>query len=104
MNSDQIKGKAKRAVGKIKQGAGTMTGNDRLANQGMADQVKGAAQQTWGNVKEAAQEAGKTLEAERLHKTTEMRDNMATTVEDATDRANDRIDQFKDQQRQRRSA
>ena len=104
MNSDQIKGKARRTVGRMKQKAGTMSGNDRLANQGVADQAKGAARQTWGNVKEAAQEAGRTLAAERLHKTTEMRDNMATTVEDATDRANDRIDEFKDQQRQRRSA
>ncbi len=104
MNSDQIKGKANQVVGKVKQGAGEVTGSDRLANQGVIDQVKGAAQETWGNVKDAAQEAAKTKEAERQHKTAEMRDNVATRVEDASNKANEKIDEFKDQQRQRRSA
>lgn len=104
MNSDQVKGKTNQVVGKVKQGAGEMTGNDRLANSGVVDQVKGAAQETWGNVKDAAHEAGKTHEKERQHKSNEMRDNVATRVEDAKDSANDKIDNFKDQQRQRRSA
>ena len=104
MNADQVKGKTNQAVGKVKQGAGEMTGNDRLANSGVADQVKGAVQETWGNVKDAAQEAGKTREAERQHKNEEMRDNIANHVEDAKERANKKIDEFKDQQRQRRSA
>lgn len=104
MNSDQVKGKANQVVGKMKQGAGEVTGSDRLANQGVIDQVKGAAQETWGNVKDAALEAAKTKEAERQHKTTEMRDNVATKVEDASNKANEKIDQFKDRERQRRSA
>jgi uncharacterized protein YjbJ (UPF0337 family) len=104
MNSDQVKGKANQVVGKVKQGAGKVTGNDRLANSGVVDQVKGAAQETWGNVKDAAHEAGKTHEAEHQHKTNEMRDNVADKVEDAKFSANDKIDNFKDQQRQRRSA
>jgi hypothetical protein len=33
-----------------------------------------------------------------------MRDNVADKVEDAKNSANDKIDNFKDQQRQRRSA
>ena len=104
MNSDQVKGKANQVVGKMKQGAGEAVGNDRLANSGVVDQVKGAGQETWGNVKDAAHEAGKTHEAERQHKTNEMRDNVADKVEDAKNSANDKIDNFKDQQRQRRSA
>jgi len=104
MNSDQMKGKASQAVGKIKRGAGEMTGNDRLANSGLADEVKGAAQETWGNAKDAAHEAGKTREAEHQHKTSEMRDNMATKLEETKNRVNEKIDNFKDQQRQRRSA
>ncbi len=104
MNSDQVKGKADKMVGKVKQGVGEMTGNDRLANKGVADQVKGAAKETWGNVKDAAHEAGKTREAERQHKNDEMRDNIAGKVEDASNRVNDRIDNFKDQERKRRSA
>jgi uncharacterized protein YjbJ (UPF0337 family) len=97
-------GKAKQVVGKVKQGAGQMTGNNRLANSGVADQVKGAAQQTWGNVKDAAHEAGKTRQQEKQHKADKMRDNVTTSVEDAKNSANDRIADFKDRQRQRRSA
>jgi uncharacterized protein YjbJ (UPF0337 family) len=104
MNSDQVKGKANQVVGKVKQGAGEVTGNDRLANSGVVDQVKGAAQETWGNVKDAAHEAGKTHETEKQHKADKMRDNVTTQVEDAKKSANDKIDNFKDQQRQRRSA
>jgi len=104
MNSDQVKGKTSKVVGKVKQGVGEMTGNDRLANQGVTDQVKGSVQETWGNVKDAAHEAGKTREAERQHKKDEMRDNIASKVEDASNRVNDRIDNFKDRERQRRSA
>jgi uncharacterized protein YjbJ (UPF0337 family) len=104
MNADQMKGKTNQVVGKVKQGAGEVTGNERLANQGVVDQVKGAAQETWGNVKDAAHEAGKTREAERQHKTKEMRDNISAKVEDAKNSANDSIDNFKDQERKRRSA
>jgi uncharacterized protein YjbJ (UPF0337 family) len=104
MNSDQVKGKTNQVVGKMKQGVGEMTGNDRLANKGVADQVKGAAQETWGNVKDAAHEATKTRDRERQHKNAEMRDNIASKVEDASNQVNDRIDNFKDRERQRRSA
>jgi uncharacterized protein YjbJ (UPF0337 family) len=104
MNSDQLKGKANQVVGKVKQTAGDATGNDRLANQGVVDQAKGAVQETWGNVKDAAHEAGKTHEAARHDKAAEMRDNVSSKVEDAKNKANDHIDNFKDQQRQRRSA
>jgi uncharacterized protein YjbJ (UPF0337 family) len=104
MNSDQVKGKANQVVGKVKQGAGEMTGNDRLANQGVVDQAKGAVQETWGNVKDAAHEAGKTHEAERNQKTNETRENLSHNIDNAKQNANDKIDNFKDQQRERRSA
>lgn len=104
MNSDQIKGKANQVVGKVKQGAGEMTGNDRLANKGVVDQAKGAVQETWGNVKDAAHEAGKTHDAERHEKASQMRENVSSKVDDAKNKASDKIDNFKDQQRARRSA
>lgn len=104
MNSDQIKGKAGQVAGKVKQNVGEMAGNDRLANQGVVDQAKGAVQETWGNVKDAAHEAAKTRKIEDRHKNQEMRDNIASKVEDASNKVNDRVDKFKDQQRQRRSA
>lgn len=104
MNSDQIKGKANQVVGKVKQGAGEAVGNDRMANDGVIDQVKGAAQETWGNAKDAAHETAKTHEAERQHKNAEMRDNVSNKVEDAKNGANEKIDEFKERERQRRSA
>jgi uncharacterized protein YjbJ (UPF0337 family) len=104
MNKDQVKGKANQVVGKMKQGAGEVTGNDRLANRGVMDQVKGAAQETWGNVKDAAHDVAKNKESERQHKDNEMRDNIANKVEDTKNSATEKIDQFRDQHRDRRSA
>ncbi len=54
MNKDQVTGKVEQAAGRVKQGVGETLGNQKLANQGVADQVKGAAKETWGNVKDAA--------------------------------------------------
>ncbi len=104
MNKDQLKGKANQVVGKMKRDAGEVTGNDRLANQGVMDQAKGAAQETWGNVKDAAHDAAKNRESENQHKTNEMRDNIANKVEDAKNSASEKIDKFRDQHRDRRSA
>jgi uncharacterized protein YjbJ (UPF0337 family) len=51
-----VSGKVEQAVGKAKQSVGEALGNDKLANQGVADQAKGAAKQTWGNAKDAAKQ------------------------------------------------
>jgi len=56
MNKDQITGTLEQIAGKIKQGVGEAAGNDKLANEGVADQVKGAAQETWGNLKDGVKE------------------------------------------------
>ncbi|HVG26304.1 MAG TPA: CsbD family protein [Acidobacteriaceae bacterium] len=45
-------------LGRVKEGLGNLTGNDRLANEGLGDQVAGSAQQTVGKF---AQAAGQTL-------------------------------------------
>lgn len=104
MNSDQIKGKVSQVAGQVKQGAGNLTGNDRLANEGLADQVRGSAQETWGNVKDAAHESAATREAERHENAVEAREDISRNVQNATDRANDRIDAFKEDERERRTA
>ena len=54
MDKDQVAGKFDQTVGKAKEKLGDAVGNQKLANQGVADQVKGAAKETWGNVKDAA--------------------------------------------------
>ncbi len=81
MNSDQIKGKASQVAGRVKQGAGDLTGNEKLANEGVADQVKGSVQETWGNAKDAAHEAAKNREAEVHQKQVDAREKVSQNVE-----------------------
>lgn len=51
--SDKIKGNANEAAGKIKQGVGDMTDNQRLQGEGAAQEIKGQGQQVKGKVKDA---------------------------------------------------
>ena len=48
MNKDQVTGKVEQAAGRVKQSVGETLGNQKLANQGVADQVKGAAKGNLG--------------------------------------------------------
>jgi uncharacterized protein YjbJ (UPF0337 family) len=50
---DKSKNTAQRAKGKVKEAAGTATGNERLRRQGKADQMKGKIKQTGEKVKDA---------------------------------------------------
>lgn len=54
MSTETITGKFDQLKGKMKQSVGEATGNDRLANAGVADQVKGHVKEAWGNTKDAA--------------------------------------------------
>ena len=51
--TDQIKGYANEAAGKIKQGVGKAIGNDRLRAKGAAQEAKGDAQKAVGKAKGA---------------------------------------------------
>ena len=51
MNKDQVNGRAETAKGNIKEAAGKLVGNERLASEGKADQVAGKVQSTVGDVK-----------------------------------------------------
>jgi uncharacterized protein YjbJ (UPF0337 family) len=104
MNWDRVKGRAGQIAGKMKQRAGEGIGNDKLANAGVAGQVKGAVQETWGNVKDAAQETMKTRDAERRERAAGARETVARTVNEAAERANEKIDEFKECERDRRTA
>lgn len=59
MNKDELKGKAKDVKGQAKEGAGDITGNERLQSEGAADQAEGQIQETWGRGK---RKAGETVE------------------------------------------
>ncbi|MGA7884156.1 MAG: CsbD family protein [Acidobacteriaceae bacterium] len=104
MNSDQVKGKVTGIAGKAKQAAGEATGNEHMANRGLADQAKGAAQETWGNIKDAAKEAGKNREAEQHDRNAEKREDMSKKIDHAKDRTNEKIDEVKEREKLRRPA
>lgn len=59
--TDQIKGFANQAVGKLKQGVGKITGSKQTQAKGAAQEVKGKGQQTMGNVKSAAKDTAGTV-------------------------------------------
>ncbi|MFE1599113.1 CsbD family protein [Methylobacterium sp. ID0610] len=53
MDKDRIEGAATNTGGKIKEGLGNLTGDEKLRSEGLADQIKGKIQNTVGAVKDA---------------------------------------------------
>lgn len=50
---DRIEGSAKNIGGKIKEGAGKLTGDSKLQAEGKADQVEGKVQNAVGGLKDS---------------------------------------------------
>ena len=48
---DKAEGTAKDLKGKIKEGAGSLAGNERLKSEGRADQIEGKVQKKTGDIK-----------------------------------------------------
>jgi uncharacterized protein YjbJ (UPF0337 family) len=59
--TDQIKGYANQAGGKIKQGVGKAIGNDRLRAKGAAQEAKGDAQNAVGKAKGTIKDATRKI-------------------------------------------
>jgi uncharacterized protein YjbJ (UPF0337 family) len=95
MNKDQVTGKVEQAAGKVKQGVGEALGNQKLANQGVADQVKGVAKETWGNVKDAAAVTSDRHHKEAEQKTNDARAGVREKVDEVKENVNARIDAHK---------
>lgn len=55
-DNDRVEGAAKNIGGKIKEGVGKITGDEKLKAEGRADQVEGKVQNTVGGVKDAINE------------------------------------------------
>src|ERR1700747_1438873 len=104
MDKDQVSGKLDQAVGKAEERLGEAVGNEKLANQGVAKQIKGAAKETWGNVKDAARTTPDRHVAETQASANEGRERMTDKVTEVKNRANAKIDQFKDRERAKRTA
>ena len=56
MNKDQIKGAAKVAEGKIQQGVGKLTGNEKQQAKGLLNQAAGKTQKNYGDAKQVAKD------------------------------------------------
>jgi len=52
-DKDRVEGAAKNIGGKIKEGIGNLTGDEKLKVEGKADQIEGKAQNAFGGVKDA---------------------------------------------------
>ena len=53
---DRIEGAAKNIGGKVKEGVGKITGDEKLKAEGRAEQVEGKVQNTVGGIKDAVNE------------------------------------------------
>jgi uncharacterized protein YjbJ (UPF0337 family) len=53
MDKDRMKGSATSMGGKVKEGAGKLTGDQKLKSEGVVDQVKGKVQNAFGSIKNA---------------------------------------------------
>lgn len=65
MNKDELDGKMDQLKGKVKQGVGNATDNDRLHDEGVADEASGDVQEGFGRgrrkVGEAIEDIGDNL-------------------------------------------
>lgn len=104
MDKDQVAGKFDQTIGKAKEKLGDATGNQKLANKGVADQVKGAAKETWGNVKDAARTTRDQHAAETEDSASVNREHISDKVAEIKKKANDKIDNFKDRERAKHAA
>ena len=53
MDKDRVRGSATNVGGKVKEGAGRVTGDEKLKSEGVLDQAKGKVQNAVGGVKDA---------------------------------------------------
>lgn len=65
MNRDELKGKGEQVKGKVKQGVGRMTDDERMEGEGKADEAAGDVQEGFGRgrrkVGEKVEDLGENL-------------------------------------------
>jgi uncharacterized protein YjbJ (UPF0337 family) len=59
MNKDELEGKAKEIKGRVKQGVGDVTNDERIRDEGVADEAEGNVQKNFGTAK---RKVGETIE------------------------------------------
>lgn len=56
IDPDRVEGSGKKLGGNIKEGVGSVLGDEKLKREGQADQAEGKLQNAWGSVKDKARE------------------------------------------------
>ncbi len=64
MNENQTKGAWNDTVGKVKEGVGDLTDDERLRREGEADQAQGKVQKGLGDLQDTLQDAGDRISDE----------------------------------------
>ena len=101
MDKDQVAGKFDQTIGKVKEKVGDAVGNQKLANEGVADQVKGSAKETWGNVKDAAHTTTDRHTNDTDAAAGEHRSSFSEKVTEMKNKVNAKIDDFKEREREK---
>ena len=57
MDEDRVKGAAQNVKGKVKEGVGRATGDEKLKAEGRGDQVAGKVRNTIGGIKDSIRDA-----------------------------------------------
>lgn len=65
MNQEHIKGTTEEIKGKVKEGLGNLTGNERLKQEGQVDQIKGQVHKVVGDVKDAGRDVKNNIDSRR---------------------------------------
>ena len=55
-DSDRTEGSIKKMSGNLKEGAGTVLGDEKMKQEGKAEQTEGKLQNAWGGIKDKARE------------------------------------------------
>jgi uncharacterized protein YjbJ (UPF0337 family) len=90
-----VAGKIAQAVGKVEQSVGERVGNQKLANKGLVNQAKGAAKETWGDVEDTAKQIHESHKKTDSDNSTQNREKISQSVDNAKDKAKSRIEEFK---------
>ena len=56
IDPDRTEGSLKKLGGNLKEGAGSLLGDEKLKREGQTDQAEGKVQNAWGGIKDKARE------------------------------------------------
>ncbi len=61
VDENRVEGALDKAKGAFKEGAGKLTGDEKLKTEGMADKAKGSAESAVGGAKDSVRDAAKKI-------------------------------------------